>query len=185
MLTIDVVKNVAILLNRQNVINFLQNQGENFGDAEEQTNQILSAVNLVVSELASSYIPMVKRESVRVEGNKIAIANLSERAIEIVDVTDQNSHPLKYFTRGFYIEVDAETAVVEYKYLPSNYGINENIEFIDARVTPRIIAYGACAETCLMERSFNESVTWRKRYTDEICKLVPPKSKTIKKRRWY
>ncbi|MBQ9104422.1 MAG: hypothetical protein IJY57_05015 [Clostridia bacterium] len=179
----DIVNCVATYLARENVLKYLNGETENIGDAKEQIDTMVRACNLVIGELASSYIPMVKREKVIPTDSKVYYGSLTETAVEILAVENESGKSAVYDFSPEYLKTGVSPAVIVYKYLPANYDLNDTVGF-DAKVSARILAYGVAAEITLIERNFDESVNWRKRYTNAVSLLTEPKSFVMAKRRW-
>ena len=66
----EILKNAALLLGRDNVIDYCNGVTVN-DDTLRTVNNMTGLINLVLSELACTYIPMVKRETVRTSNVKI------------------------------------------------------------------------------------------------------------------
>lgn len=180
----DIVKNAACLLNREHVVKFIDGECEQNLDAKEQTDVFVFCANLVVNELASSFFAMKKIEKVNANNGQIEYSVFAERPLEILSVENERGEQIPFKERGNHLELKGNAVFVTYKYLPPNYNLSDTIGFSDNRISARILAYGVVAEVCLIERAFSESVSFRKRYSEEISKLILPKSKCVKARRW-
>ena len=182
----DVVKLSAIYLGREGVVNYLDSNGVGTysGDVISDVDTLTRCANMVVSELACSYIPLKSKEVVVSEDGKVSFTDLTETALKIIGVYDENGEEVPYEIFPEYIKTDKSTVKVEYEYLPSNYGLTDNLGYTERQVPSRILAYGVTAEFCLTERSFEESVLWRKRYTDAVSQLTTLKSGKIRQRRF-
>ena len=94
MKVIDIVKTVATFLARENVLAYLEKgegetSDENYGDALNQIDYMVRCSNLVINELAGSFVPMIKREKVVVNDGKIYYGTLNENATEIISVSNE------------------------------------------------------------------------------------------------
>lgn len=179
----DVIKTSALLLNREDVVNYL-NLGQGDLETLSTVNKLTSLVNLVISELASTYVPMIKVEQVVVKNGNVLYTNLSERVLGIVDVRDTNNVQLNFEVKANGIEVKAERVVVEYEFLPPNFDLGDIVNFSNARVDERVLSYGLIAEFCITEGRFEEAVTWHKRFVEELSLICCPKNVNTKQRRW-
>ncbi len=180
----EVVKNSAYLLNREHVVKYIDGDDVDNRDAKEQTETFVFCANLVINELASSFFSMKKTEKMNAENGRIKYTAFSETPMEIVSVENESCEEIPYANDGDALKVKAERCAVTYKYLPPTYGLKDEVNFEDKRVSARTLAYGVVAEVCLIERAFDESVSYRKRYSEEISKLILPKTKSVKARRW-
>lgn len=179
----DILKTSALLLAKENVLTYLNGDQSNLTTLAT-INNMTSLANIVISELASTYIPMVKQEVLSVKDQKIYYTDLSERVLSVLNVTDTEGKEVRHKIFAEYIFLSASTAVVEYEFSPPNYDLLDNVVFSNAQVDERVLAYGLNAEVCISEGRFSEAVTWHKRYVDAIANICKPKNSTVKQRRW-
>ena len=179
----DIVKNAALLLGRENVVDYF-----NGGSANDETlrivNNMTGLINLVISELACTYIPMVKKEKVNVSRGKVYYKDLTENALQILNVFDERGNEVYYEISAEYLTVSNGTVVVEYEHSPHNYGLDDQIGYDEKTVCANVLAYGLCAEFCISEGRFEQAVMWHKRYVDALYEICTPKNTRVKQRRW-
>lgn len=180
----DILVTSAILLGKNDAVGYLgtTNPNKDF-ETLVTVDNLTRAANIVVSELAFTYLPMIKEERMQVENGKIKFEDLSEKILDLIGVYDREQE-IKYKLRSDRIEVDADSVTVKYSYLPSNYGVQDEIGYKESEISARILAYGVNSEYLLMEHAFEESLMWRDRYTKALEKLILPKSTKIKGRAW-
>ncbi len=179
----DIVRTAAVLLDRTDIKDYLDG---NFDGVAEETTQSLTTLtelaNLVISELAESYIPAVKSEEVFASNNRIYYSTLSEKPLKILKVKDGFDNPIRFSYSPEYILTDRQNVIVEYEYLPTAKSLEDDICYSEREVSPRIIAYGLAAEYSIVMGEFNQAVTWHKRYTDGIATICLPENKNLKAR---
>ena len=179
----DVIKNCALLLGKQNVLTYLDG-GQTDGVTIATVNNMTSLVNLVINELACTYIPMVKSETVLATDGKIYYTELTERALKVLSVTDIHGDEIDAKITPEYVKIKGSSATIEYEFLPPNYGLEDQFNFSNTQVTERVLSYGLSAELCISEGRFDEAVTWHERYVQEISIICCPKNTLLKQRRW-
>lgn len=181
---IDVLKICAIYLSRDNISKGL----EDIDNADEHTlsqiNSLTRLANLVISELAGGFIPMLISETPTFKDNKVYYADLKENFLELVSVSDLSGKEIDYKQTEEFIEVFNKNAIVCYKYLPSNYGLFDKIGYSEKTISAGILAYGVTAEYLLTEKNFDESIMWHDRFVKQINKKIKPKNTVVKKRRF-
>lgn len=183
----DVIKITALLIGRTDVCDYLKGLSEN---AEPETLKTVDAMvtlaNLVINELATTYVPLVKRESVRVSDGKVYYDDFSEKILKIRKVYGADGIELDFKTAPEYLSVCGYSAVsVEYEYTPHNRGIDEETGYEEGQLPERVLSYGVAAEYFVSVGRFEEAVTWHKRYVDALSALLLPKNRIIKKRCWF
>jgi hypothetical protein len=182
MLIKDIILVASSLINRQDVKVYLEEEKASDYSTLNTVNNLLCCANLVINELACTYIPMIKTEKIATVDGKIYYSSLSETPLEIKDVFDDYGNSLLYIVHHEYVDVGLNEVNVEYKYLPTNYAINEKIGYEERQVSARVLAYGVCSEFLLMEKAFDESIMWHERYMQELSFICTPKNAKIKGR---
>ena len=184
MLIKDIILVASSLLGRQDVKFYLEEGSYEDYSTLTTINNFIACTNLVINELACTYIPMVKTEKVNTSNGKIYYYSLTETPLEIKDVFDDYGNSLLYVIHHEYVDVGLNEVNVEYNYIPSTYGVNEKIGYEERDINARAIAYGVCAEILLMERAFDESVMWHDRFMQELSFICTPKNAKIKGRKF-
>ncbi len=179
----EIIKISCLLLNKQNVLDYLSGGSPDSATLSTVAN-MSSLCNLVINELACTYVPMTKQEKVNFQSGKVYYTDLTERAVRIIDVTDTNGNSTPYQVTAEYVKCNYNASNIEYEFIPPNYDLEDEFSFSNPKVNARVLAYALCAEYCITEARFDEAVTWHKRYVDEICEICFPKNKSIKQRSW-
>lgn len=181
----EVIKVCATFLGRDNVIEYLDNPSAICDTVVYNTvNTLTRLTNTVVSELACNFLPMIQRETIAVNNGKLSYTQLSETPLEILGVYDELGKEISFEITEKYVEVAYPLVKVEYKYLPSAYGLEDKIGFADGKISVTALAYGVTAEFCLTEKAFEQSLLWHERYVDAVSKLNKPKNTLIRQRRF-
>ncbi len=179
----EIIKISATYLGMEDVIKYLLELEEGEYTLTE-IDTLTRLANMVINELACSYVPLTVREQLITERRMINFSDLSECALEIICAYDTDKEPVEYEQFPEYIISPSMIASVEYRYLPSNYGLTDKVGYNENQVPARVIAYGVVSEYCLTERRFDESVMWHQKYLDAISDICTPKNSKIKQRRW-
>lgn len=179
----DVIKLCAVYLGRERVVKYLED-GINISDEDvlSTVDALTRCANVVISELACTFFPLVKKEKTGAEGGRTYYVNLTETPLEIKNVYNDAGSKIPFEVLPEYVKTDETSVTIEYAYLPANYDLNSHIGYTESKVPSRVLAYGTTAEFCLTERSFDESVMWRKRFTDALSLMLKPKNSKIKQR---
>lgn len=177
----DIIKLTAVLLGRENIVLYNHDDKAD-SNTLYQVDVLTRCTNLVVNELASTYVPMIKREQVNSNGGKVNFSELSENALKILKVYDVNGNELECKFHPEYLQANKSVGEILYRYIPSNYGYTDIMGYKETEVPARIIAYGVTAEYCLTERMFEDACAWHKKYMDGIAEICSPKNVTLKKR---
>ena len=181
----DIIKKSAELLNLKKVSDYLGDENAE-GDTETlaAVNKLTGLTNLVLNELSLSYLPMKEREEMTVTDGKISFSSLSKTPYRVLNVFDIYGETAFYTLTSTGVKVSVPKAVIEYAYIPSNYGLSDVVGYTETEISSRLIAYALCAEYLVTVSAFSEAVMWRKRFTEELEELVVPKSRTMKSRRF-
>ena len=182
----EIIKNTAAMIGREDVIKYLE-EGEKASigkDTLASVDILTRLLNLVVNELACSYIPMIKAEKVTSNDGKIYHKNLSETPLRILSVYDEDGNSIDFKVDSLYTETSRGAVNVEYSYTPTVYGIDEEIGYSEKDVSMNVLCYGLAAEFAVSQGSFDEAVTWHGRYANGVALKCLPKNSRIKGRRF-
>ena len=125
---------------------------------------------------------MYKKESVTSQNGKVFYADLSQTAVEIIGVYDNDGNKIDCTFSHEYFEVGQKQVIVEYEMVPPNYNLGENVGYSEKQVAPIILSYGLAAEYYVSTGRFEQAVMWHKRYTDAINSMRKIKNINIKNR---
>lgn len=181
----DVLKTASVFLNLTDVNEYLGDNPPSTPAASTlaAVNSLTMLTNLVISELAASYVPMVCAETVESQEGKITFADLTHNVLRILSVKNRFGHDAEFKLYPEYLKVFGGAYTVEYEYAPENYGLTDAVGFND-KITAALLGYGVAAEYCITQGRFEEGILWRKRYTFGVERVVLPKSATLKGRCW-
>ena len=165
----EILKTSSSMLGREDVVEYLNGQKTDTNQYLLSTlNNMVNLLNLVIGELAGTFIPMVKTERVSVINGKIYYKDLSERAIEIRAVYTKDAVKCSFEQTAEYILVNDIEVDVEYEYAPTNYGLEDKIGYSPKEVSCATLSYGLCAEYSISLGDFDQAVMWHKRYVDSV-----------------
>lgn len=179
----DIIKKAAVLLNLKNVSDYLCGE---VNDADEETlgtvSKMTNLTNLVLNELAVSYVPMKTTERKTVSDGKVLFSSLSKTPYKILGVFDTYGEKVFYTLCPTCIKTKENEVDILYSYVPSSYGLSDVVGYSENELSSRLIAYAVIAEYMLTVSAFDEAITWRKRFTLELEESLCPSSKNMKRR---
>lgn len=181
----EVVRMAALLKGREDVVKYLDTNTDMVSEETlVATATLVDLVNLVINELATSFVPLVKVEQKTPDYNgRIYYKNLSQTPLKILKVTDLSGKAVECLQSIEYIKVQS-TVQIEYEYLPKNATIAEQCPYSEKEISLAVLAFGVAAEFSIVEGSFEEAVMWHKRFEEGVKAIVIPKSCRLKERRW-
>ena len=185
MLVKDIIKNSATLIGREDVVQYID--GNNSMPGEFTTNTVdvmVRLLNLVVNELAGSFVPLVATEWLRATDGKILYQDLSYRVKEVLKVFDVNGDEALISVENTFIKVKSDNVQVEYSFFPDELNLNAEIGYQEKDVPLRVLCYGLLAEYSISQGCFKDAVMWHDRYADELIEYSKPKNAKIKRRDW-
>ncbi|MCL2598368.1 MAG: hypothetical protein FWD76_00445 [Firmicutes bacterium] len=150
-------------------------------DTADTANRLCRCANLVLGEIASEYIPLVKTELANSLGGVIAYESLSKNLIDIVSVK-QNGQSVRYKMTQDGIVAPSGRYRIEYNFLPQKYLYKDSIDYKGAVLSTRVIAYGVITEYCIISGLTDDAVMWDKRYRDALAVVGARSEKKVKQR---
>ena len=180
----DVIKVQAMLVGREDVVDYLSGKTNNPSTVTlSATDVMVRCINLTIGELANTYVPMIA--SYVSSGSEVHFSDLPEQISEVISVKDRAGSVKEYIFHPEKITGLSVGDVLEYSYIPPNYDLEDVIGYSETQLPVRLLAYAGASEYCLTERAFDESVMWRDRYINDLAILIRPKNTKIKARGWY
>lgn len=182
----DIIKIAALMINRKEIIDYIDEiNSDKIGvETPSLVENMIGLSNLVINELATTYIPMVKTKKVNSEKGRIYYSNLGDKVLKIRSVYLDDGKSLDFTLMPEYILINHATVYVEYEYSPPTYLIEQEIGFTEKDVPARVLAYGLLSELAISEGRFDDAVAFHKRYVNSIELLCVPKNSMIKQRSW-
>ena len=179
----NIIKATCAMLNREDVLEYLNDTNyQPTNDTLSALNIMVSLVNLVIGELAGTFIPMVKTETMQVKNGKVKYADLSERCVKVVGVLGKNGEKLTYKHTPEFIVVSGEEVSVCYEYIPPNYGLDDEIGYAEDEVSVATLSYGLSAEYAISKGNFDEAVMWHERFVNSVASKRKLKNSSVKAR---
>ena len=157
---------------------------KNLPQDDEEINTIIKCINMVVSEIASDYIPVEFEEEVEVDNGIIPYDKLSKRLINLKNITKNSTKIVtKMYPNEILVKADGLVKVC-YLYMPEEVKLGDSIE-LSPKVTTMLIVYGALGEYCLLQGRYEDANLYDKRYR-EMLKVACRVTKEIKlKHGWW
>ena len=124
----------------------------------EKLNIFVNLTNLVINELACTYVPMVIEEQLSFVNGKAFYKDFSKKAVKILGVKDMSGVELEFVDKAEYLQVPFsvnQSLVVEYQYSPDNYSILDKIGYTEKDISARVIAYGVASEYFINQGNFS------------------------------
>jgi len=150
-------------------------------DAADTANRLVRCANLVLGEIASEYLPLVKTEIVTSVDGLITFESLTENLIDVVKLT-KNGNKQGYKLKHDGIVVPNGRYQLEYNYYPKKYKYEESIGYKSAVITTRVIAYGVITEYCIISGLTDDAVMWDRRFRDSLAAIKTRSERKVKLR---
>lgn len=146
--------------------------------------EMLTLYNLVESEVALNYLPLVIEEEVSSDSGIIGYSALTNPVVSVLSVHDEYDNKISFGVFSEYLKTSPGTLKIRYTYAPTNKGFSEYAE-AESSVDKRLLAYGICGEYCIKKGRYDEAELWEKKYKDALTKAYrTSQNKVIRSRRW-
>jgi hypothetical protein len=160
------------------------------GEATQQSESkikyaMLFCLNAVIDELARGYFPIRKREEMSSDTGRYDFCNFAERPVKIVKVM-AGARRIGWHIYPEYFVCDRQNVTVEYEYVPSKLGEEDEFDYPDVQVSFRLVEYGIVAEYMLICGEVESAAMWEQKYRQEIDRLLSLRTvkERIPPRRW-
>ncbi len=158
--------------------------GETTDVGEQETERLVTAYNLVESELALDYFPLVEAETFENADGEIPFTAFANDPVRILRVKAFDSGEEVAFTLyADRLAVDGKV-VVEYRYAPQKKDAEGECE-IGERVTKHMLVYGVAEKYLTAVGEYVQASVWEKKYKQAMVVAQGiSKAKRIASRRW-
>lgn len=185
----EIIKDAALMVGRIDVCDYINNNKTELNDTYETINTMVNLSNLVINELACTYIPLIRKEEISLVYGRQNYDIFSRKVVKIIAIYDSYGQKIDFEEEleGIYVKSKksvVETIKVEYEYLPNHLALDDDAGYIEKNVSAREIACGVAAEYCISQGLFEQAVMHHKRYIDALSQKVVVKNSKIKDRSW-
>lgn len=185
----SILKTACMFLNKEDLCEKIDSSDfESLLEADKnQINFLVKCLNITYQEVASDYIPLLEKEFVTPSNGKIYFSNLKKQILEVVYIKDENGRKVKFKTFSNYIETNAKSVEILYKYAPLKIeNLNSQIETFSNKVSEITLAFGVAMEYYFINGLHEDASVWEKRFKDALF-MRNSKKFNIKLpvRRWF
>lgn len=182
----DIIKQAAFLLGKDDVATYLGN-----GECVDQTTAakdataLLGCYNLVLNEVATEYVPLIKKQRLTATDGKVYFSALDFGISEVAAVYDDNMNRVECDVYADRIETELAAVYIEYYAVPPVRAMTDAADYPSGRVPDRVFAYGVAAEFCISNGVYEEAEMWQERFQQSIVRAAPKSRRVMKPRRWF
>ena len=182
----EVLINTGILIGRQDIVSYFGEQINVGDETYEDVTFLLKIINLVVSELSATYLPLISKQFVTFYDGLLSYDELYGKVVKIINVYDRAGKNVDFIDGAEEILLKDNNSYaelfVEYQYLLEEYTEESEIGYQERDIPARVIAYGVAAEYCISQGKFDEAVMHHKRYMSALQEMKGIKNVKIKGR---
>ena len=176
----DIVKLACDFLGNSSLANALD--GTLTDEQSVEVGRLVKCFNLVNSEIAGEYLPILKAESLKTTDFKLNFSQFSSQPIKIISVRDNFCRPVRFKVFDGYLMALAGNVEVEYTTMPEEMDIDDEFS---SSLPERVYAYGVAREYCFLQSLFDDADVWDDRFKNTLEALLQRKSEVrIPRRRW-
>ena len=179
----EIIAQAGTLSGREDVVIGVSTNNSVTEDTLSAINTMVRLLNMVISELTASFIPLITVETVYAK-DKIKYSDLSKNALEILGAYDSADNEVYFKPYYDHVKIGSPVSKIKYKYRPSNYGLEDTLDYTEKDISPSILAYGLSAEFALSEGDFDRACTLHDRYVEGVHAICKPKNRIAKAREW-
>lgn len=176
----DILLHSANLLNLQNAVEYIEKRTVN-GNAMQEFEKLLRLTNMVLAELSSYNIYVIKEQTAKHANGKLLYTSLQHKPIKILELIDEKGNQCWFKTYPTYLECDLSAVNIKYAFIPDE-DVNEKITLSEYTVKETTIAMAVVAEYLLTVSDFDSAVYWHDKFVKAISSSSIPKNTTIKNR---
>lgn len=184
----NVLKTASLLLNLSEDFGPIFEDSDNVtSETTDEFNILLSCLNLTISEIATDYIPVMKREKLPIIGHEISLSDFSSTPHDIYRVMLVNGKTIRYKLIDDAIRLDYDNIYVEidYSVIPGLVTKDTTNNLFYGKVSDKCLALGTASEYCYIKGFYEEAQMWHERFKEALIIATRKKSEVkLPKRRW-
>lgn len=181
----DIIYITATIIGREDLISYFEGKTEKPKDCTIETIDVMVRLcNLVVNELACSFVPLKKKQKLKASNGKIYYTSLEFSPLSIIKATSSTGSNSLIRVDSEYVVVKDDFVILEYSYFPKQLSLESDVGYLESDVPARVLAYGLASEYAISQGCFKDAVMWHKRYADSISNICAPKNHVVKERVW-
>lgn len=193
----DIIKLSSIMLSLDDIITSEELYNEEFDIKDEKSiifdgtsiertiNLMIHCFNIINSEIATDYFPLVSLETIEVKNGIFNLASLDHEFYKLVKLEDKNFLSAKYEIYDNILYAKDGKYKIVYCYVPEKVTLNSEINNFNGKVLDRVFAYGINKEYCFISGLYSEADSYKTKF-EESLKMAQMLKREIKlpKRRW-
>ena len=181
----EILKNVCVYLGYDDLAEAIET-GNVSEPNEKKLNKMLKCLNLVVGEIASEYLPVIKQKDVKLTNGQIDVYQIDEYIQEIISIKDKFGRNLKYKYTKDKVVCLASNVQITYKVYTKDIGLEDDVESFGGRLSERVIGYGVASEYAYLQMLYDDASIWENRYKNALLNCTRKKGEIkLKKRGWF
>ena len=179
----EILLQSATLSGREDVVESISKNIEPSGDTLTAINVMVRLLNMVISELSASFIPLIAVDKIHAK-EKIDFKYLSKNVIEVLNVYDDVGQEIPFTVFYDHVKLARPCASIKYKYVNSTYDLTDTLDYTEKDIPSSVLAYGLSAEFALSEGDFDRACSLHDRYVEGVHSICKPKNYKTKAREW-
>lgn len=178
----EIIKISSLFVNVQDEVEELISENSITGELA----MLLKCLNLTLTEIADDYLPILNKETICIDSNKLYFDDLIKPCKEIISIKLSNSNKNIRFTQyENYVFVNAKGYVdVVYKTSIGEANINSEINQFPC-LSSKCIALGTASEYCYINGFYEEAQMWDRRFKDSLQIECRKKKEIVMPKRWW
>lgn len=185
----EILKNVCVYLGKEEILasNLFESEGDELSEnSKSDVKKILNCINLIIDEIASDYLPILKEKEITLKNGEINVFEIDENIHEIISIKNKFGKNLRFKYLDNKIICLATNVIITYTINPKCVvEIEDEVESFGGRITSRVLAYGVASEFCYLEMLYDDATIWESRFKNAL--LIADRKKgeiKLKKRGW-
>ena len=172
--------NSANLLNLQNAVEYIEKRTVK-GNAMQEYEKLLRLTNIVLAELPSYNVYIIKEQRAKPISGKIMFTSLQLKPIKILEITDEKGNACNFEVFTNYLICDQTAYNIKYAYMPQE-DISGEVTLSNYTIRDTTIAMAVVAEYLLTVCDFDAAVYWHEKFVKTLSTVAFPKNTLIKNR---
>lgn len=144
--------------------------------------RLIDCANLTLNEIATTYVPVKYVQTITPNLKGIVLYLDFEhdlnQVLKITDCKTKRNLKYRYLPEGIDVFGNGDVEIV-YSAVPPSLTLFDVVVKGSPDITQRLVAYGVCAEYCLLTGTYEDANVWDKRFKEGLMNISSKKSQIV------
>ena len=171
MKVLEILRLASRQMQLDNVLSMLNEEEVASAETTRDINTLTRALNMVVQDIAYTYISLVNTEKLSVTDGKLYYISLEKPIIDIISITTTHGNKLKgkAYPDSIELPIKEGNVTISYSYAPEVLTeLTQEVPSFNNKLNADTLSFGTCAEYLFMLGVYDDARMWESRFKNNL-----------------